>query len=61
MLRVIDSLQLVDRKPQIATPANWTVSSFIVGKKKINETQKIREIRDKKYEFFYYYFSRARK
>ncbi|XP_043478716.1 peroxiredoxin-6-like [Leptopilina heterotoma] len=23
MLRVIDSLQLVDRKPQIATPANW--------------------------------------
>ncbi|XP_057330613.1 peroxiredoxin-6-like [Microplitis mediator] len=24
ILRVIDSLQLVDRKPQIATPANWT-------------------------------------
>ncbi|XP_066591683.1 peroxiredoxin-6-like [Prorops nasuta] len=23
ILRVIDSLQLVDRKPQIATPANW--------------------------------------
>lgn len=24
ILRVIDSLQLVDRIPQIVTPANWT-------------------------------------
>ncbi|XP_014203955.1 peroxiredoxin-6-like [Copidosoma floridanum] len=24
ILRVIDSLQLVDRKPQVVTPANWT-------------------------------------
>lgn len=27
MLRVIDSLQLVDRIPEIATPANWVVST----------------------------------
>ena len=29
ILRVIDSLQLVDRKPQIATPANWVVSIIL--------------------------------
>lgn len=26
ILRVIDSLQLVDRLPYVATPANWVVS-----------------------------------
>lgn len=25
ILRVIDSLQLVDKRPEIATPANWVV------------------------------------
>lgn len=28
ILRVIDSLQLTDRLPQVATPANWVVSIF---------------------------------
>lgn len=28
ILRVIDSLQLVDRKPEVVTPANWVVSVY---------------------------------
>lgn len=30
ILRVIDSLQLVDRKPEIATPANWMVRELCI-------------------------------
>jgi len=31
ILRVIDSLQLVDKRPEIATPANWVVSLIFIS------------------------------
>lgn len=32
ILRVIDSLQLVDKRPEIATPANWMVRKIFFFK-----------------------------
>lgn len=41
MLRVIDSLQLVDKIPQVVTPANWVVRMTKDSIKTINTLMKL--------------------